>query len=70
MTYKNTSFYSKTFYGVEFKPGEVHSVKGYINHPSFVRVPDDNTSVKAPAKPAEKPVQKADSTPEKKEASK
>lgn len=70
LTYKNVSYVSRTFYGVEFKPGEIHDVKGFINDPAFVRVPEDNTSVKALAKPAEKPVQKADSTPEKKEASK
>jgi hypothetical protein len=38
ITYKNISFSAKTFYGVEFKPGEIKSVPGYINCPSMVRI--------------------------------
>lgn len=38
ITYKNISFSAKTFYGVEFKSGEVKSVPGFINSPSMVRV--------------------------------
>jgi len=37
-TYKNTSLTVKTFYGVEFKPGDVHEVSGYINDPAMIRV--------------------------------
>ncbi len=36
MIYKNLSYTTKTFYGVSFKPGEVHEVDGYINHPDIV----------------------------------
>lgn len=37
MFYKNTSFATKTFYGVSFKPGEIHDVPGYINDPMMIR---------------------------------
>ena len=40
ITYKNISFSAKTFYGVEFKPGETKSVPGYINCRGMVRVFD------------------------------
>lgn len=38
MIYKNMSRTTKTFYGVQFKPGEEHEVPGYINHPKFLRL--------------------------------
>lgn len=38
MYYKNLSNATKTFYGVEFKPGEIHNVNGYINHDRFIVV--------------------------------
>jgi hypothetical protein len=38
ITYKNISYSAKTFYGVEFRPGEVKSVPGYINDSGMVRV--------------------------------
>lgn len=38
MIYKNLSHTTKTFYGVEFNPGDVKEVDGYINHLSFVPV--------------------------------
>lgn len=38
--YRNTSRSKRTFYGVEFGPGEAHSVPGYINDSKFVRVND------------------------------
>lgn len=38
--YKNNSSSVKTFYGVEFKPGEVHYVPGYINAKGINRVSD------------------------------
>lgn len=38
LAYKNTSFATKTFYGVTFKPGEIHEVPGYINNPKFIKV--------------------------------
>lgn len=57
LVYKNTSNSVKTFYGVQFKPGETHEVPGYINNPRFVRVeskpkepPKVNTN-KSPVKP-------------------
>ena len=47
ITYKNISFSAKTFYGVEFKPGEIKSVPGYINCRGMVRIFDRK---KEPAK--------------------
>lgn len=41
MKYKNNGLTSKTFYGVTFKPKEVKEVKGYINDPKFIRMPDN-----------------------------
>ena len=38
MIYKNLSRATKTFYGVTFRPGDVHEVPGYINDPKFVKV--------------------------------
>ena len=40
LKYKNTCRVTRTIYGVTFKPGEIKDVKGYINDPGFVRVPD------------------------------
>ena len=36
MLYTNISCSVKTFYGVEFKPGETKEVPGYINHPRMI----------------------------------
>ena len=49
LTYKNLSRSTKTFYGVTFQPGEIKEVPGFINHPRFVRVDDEQPVVK-PAK--------------------
>lgn len=38
MWYKNISITVKTFYGIEFKPGDIKKVPGYINHPMMVVV--------------------------------
>ena len=38
ITYKNTSLAVKTFYGVVFKPGEIHSVPGFITDVTMIRV--------------------------------
>lgn len=38
MWYKNISISVKTFYGIEFKPGDIKNVPGYINHPMMVVV--------------------------------
>lgn len=38
MRYKNTSRITKKFRGVEFKPGETKTVKGFINDPLMIRV--------------------------------
>lgn len=38
MIYKNTSYTTKTFYGVKFKPGETKEVSGFINDPKMIRV--------------------------------
>ena len=35
-SYKNTTQFAKTIYGIEFLPGEVHEVPGYINVPGFI----------------------------------
>ena len=65
MLYKNISYSVKTFYGVEFKPGEVKEVPGYINNPTMIAVnsypvqeaskPSKPSSEKS-KKPSEKPV--------------
>ena len=55
--YKNTSLSVKTFYGVTFNPGDIHTVSGYVNDPSMIRIkekpkaatPKSSTTVKAPA---------------------
>lgn len=36
--YKNCSYTTKTFYGVKFRPGEVHQVPGFINNIYFIQV--------------------------------
>lgn len=41
MLYKNISSATKTFYGVQFKPGEIKSVPGYINAPKFIKIEGD-----------------------------
>lgn len=59
MRYKNLTLSTCVFYGVTFKPGEIHSVPGAINHPKFVRVNDkDNSkpSLKSESKPTDKGV--------------
>lgn len=38
MLYKNISCSVKTFYGVEFKPGETKEVPGYINNRKMIAV--------------------------------
>lgn len=40
MLYKNTSFATKTFYGVEFKHGDIKEVPGYINDSKFILITD------------------------------
>ena len=40
MVYKNTSFATKVFYGVEFKHGDIKDVPGYINDSKFVLITD------------------------------
>ncbi len=37
MKYVNNTYTTKTFYGVEFKPGEEKEVPGYINADGFFR---------------------------------
>lgn len=36
--YRNISYSAKTFYGVNFEPGDIKSVPGYINCPGMIRV--------------------------------
>lgn len=38
MIYKNISYITKTFYDVEFKPGETKEVNGIINDPKMMVV--------------------------------
>lgn len=48
ITYKNISYSAKTFYGVEFQPGDTKSVPGYINDSGMLRIFVDETKVQAP----------------------
>lgn len=50
MKYLNNSYAVKTFYGVTFNPGEVHSVPGVIRDPKFFRM-DDSVPETGSAKP-------------------
>lgn len=45
MKYKNLGRTTRTFYGVQFKPGEVKDVPGYINAPRFSIVEDETNPV-------------------------
>ena len=38
MIYQNCSFTTKTYYGVEFKPGEAHEVPSAISDPRFIQL--------------------------------
>ena len=38
MIYQNLSYSTKTYYGVEFKPGETHEVPSAINDPRFIQL--------------------------------
>lgn len=42
IVYKNIGTVTKKFHGVEFKPGDIKAVDGYINADSFVRVDRSN----------------------------
>ena len=41
ITYKNVSYTTKTYHGVTFGPGEIHSVPNYINDLSMIIVPEE-----------------------------
>lgn len=58
--YKNVSRSVKTFYGVEFKPGEVKYVPKHINHPKFVYVNTVDIVPKEPPKSTEVKRKKSD----------
>lgn len=68
ITYKNTSRVVKTFYGIQFNPGDTHDVPGYITDPAMIRasstskpVSEVKDSMKSPDKsehPTKKGVQK------------
>lgn len=45
--YRNCSGITRTFYGVQFKPGEVHEVPNAIVNPYFFRVIDSNTNMES-----------------------
>lgn len=59
MTYQSMAKVPKIFYGVEFKPGEIHDVPGYINDLRFIVATEQSAPNKtaqnkpAKAKPAE-----------------
>ena len=55
MKYKNCGVWPQTFYGVEFKPGEVHEVPGYITAKNFIWVKDDVESEKLQKKKVGRP---------------
>ena len=38
MLYKNVSLSTKTFYGVEFKPGDVNELDNYVNDAQMIIV--------------------------------
>ena len=64
MLYKNISCSAKTFYGVEFKPGEIKEVPGYINHPKMIvttSLPQEDSNKQS--KPQEKQKKPSDKTP-------
>ena len=54
MKYVNNSYATKTFYGVEFKPGDVKDVPGYINADGFFRA---DTSEAPTVEPEIKPLE-------------
>lgn len=62
-SYKNMTQFTKTVYGVKFKPGEVHEVPGYINVPGFISCPrveaDTATAAAVEQTPAKKTATKA-----------
>ena len=45
MVYKNISRTTKTFYGVKFKPGDVHNVPGIICRPDVVPASESDLTV-------------------------
>lgn len=46
LMYKNIGTVTKTFYGVEFKPGDTKECSGYINAPMFIRINNKNEDLK------------------------
>lgn len=50
MRYKNCGSATLTFYGIEFKPGQSHSVPGPIMNKNFIRVKDVPTVKKQTVK--------------------
>ncbi len=69
MYYKNVSCFAKTFYGVEFKPGEAKEVPGYVNDKHMIVVDELQKPAKpaAPKKDAAKPSEKSEAPKEDKE---
>lgn len=66
MKYVNNTYTTKTFYGVEFKPGEEKEVPGYINADGFFRtdifeIPKvESTEVQPEPKASEQAVEQAE----------
>lgn len=54
MKYLNNSYAVKTFYGVTFNPGEVHSVPGVIHDPKFFRMDDSTPETRSTSKSSKK----------------
>lgn len=73
MLFKNVGSTTKTFFGVEIKPGEIKDVEGYINAKHFIRVdrkPQTKSAVSnnAEDKSADKQEDKSNSKTETKSA--
>lgn len=63
MFYQNISRATKTFYGVTFKPGEIHDVPGYINDIGFERCAKPKAQPKPEPKPKSQPKVSDESKP-------
>ena len=77
MLYKNISCSVKTFYGVEFKPGQTKEVPGYINDRKMIAVSERSEESEKQSKPSSEKSKKSsikssviseDSSPSKPEA--
>ena len=58
MKYVNGSGVTRTFHGVEIKPGETKDVPGFINVDGFYLIPDGESAQKAVEEPKAEPEEK------------